>query len=107
MATPSYLTASNQPEQLPCHPAPLSIGLALKADQRLRISADARRQNLDRHLEAQLRVRGALHLSHAACAELGGEPVVGEGRADHFRDRTFPSGYRMNAPCLMANLAML
>ena len=66
------------------------LGFAFKAREALRIAAEACRQHLDRDFVAELGVGGAVHLTHAAFAELGGDPVVGERVADHFQGQTFP-----------------
>ena len=54
---------------------------ALKARQPVRISRQRRRQDLDRDLALQLRVRRPIHLAHAAFADLGGDFVDAEAGA--------------------------
>ena len=54
-----------------------------KAVAGLLVTQKARRQHLHRHVAAQLLVPGAVHLAHAAGAELLEDPVVGERAADH------------------------
>ncbi len=58
------------------------LSLALEPQPALGIGSQGSRQHLDRHLSAQLGVLGPVHLSHAALAELGGNPEVRESRAD-------------------------
>ena len=59
--------------------------LAPEAVEPLRVRGHLGRQDLERHLAAELGVGGAPHLSHPAGAERFGDAVVGEGRADHCR----------------------
>ncbi len=47
------------------------------------ISGEHCRQQLDRHVAAQFCIEGAIDLSHAAGAEVGGHFIVGQGLADH------------------------
>ena len=50
----------------------------------LRIGLERRRQELERDRPAKSRVFTAIHLSHAACAKALVDPIVLDGRADHF-----------------------
>ena len=64
-----------------------NLGLTLEPGQALRIARHRLRQHLDRHFATQLGVLGAIHLTHAAFAQLGGDTEVREGLADHDRRR--------------------
>ena len=57
------------------------FGLALKARQSVGISGKRGRQDLDGDLTFQLRVGRAIHLAHAAFANLGRDFVNAEARA--------------------------
>jgi hypothetical protein len=57
--------------------------LALKALERVAISGQLRRQQLERHLPPEPRVFGSVDDSHAAVAELFDDAVVRQGLADH------------------------
>ena len=46
------------------------------------VGGEGRRQHLDRHLAAERDVFGQINLTHAAFAELGGDPEVREGCVD-------------------------
>ena len=52
------------------------LGFALKPREPIVVSGDCRRQNLDRNLAFQPRVRRAKHLPHAAFANLRGDFVT-------------------------------
>ena len=58
------------------------LRLALEAREALRVGREGLGQDLDRHLASELRVRGAIDLSHAADAELGGDPIAADVGAD-------------------------
>ena len=60
-----------------------SAGLALEALERGRVLGHFRGQELERDVPAELRVLGLIDDAHAPAAELGGDPVVGDGLADH------------------------
>ena len=57
--------------------------LTLKAIDRARVLQQLGREKLDRHLPAQARVLGTIDDTHAAFADLLGQPVVCDGFADH------------------------
>ena len=59
------------------------LGFALEPGQPLGVGGNGFRQQLDCHLPAEPGVLGAIHLTHAAFAELGGDAEVGESLADH------------------------
>jgi hypothetical protein len=59
------------------------LGFALEAGEALGVGGHGLRQNLDRHLAAELRVFGAIDLPHAAFTKLGGDLEVRERGADH------------------------
>ncbi len=59
------------------------LRLALESREAVGILGDIRRQHLERDLAAELLVLGAPDLAHPAGAELAGDAVVREGRADH------------------------
>jgi len=44
------------------------------------------RQDLESDVTVQLGVGGPIHLAHTALAELGGDLVMGDSRADHLRN---------------------
>jgi hypothetical protein len=52
------------------------LGFALETRETLRVLRDSGRKNLDRYVAIQLRVPGAVHLSHATRAE-GRKDLVG------------------------------
>ncbi len=54
------------------------FGFTLETRKALRIAAETGRQNFDRDLAAKLGVGGTIHFAHAAFAELGSDPVMGE-----------------------------
>ena len=58
-------------------------GLAFETGQALRVLRHRRREHLDRHVAAELRVGGPVHLAHPARADGGGDPVVTEAASDH------------------------
>ena len=58
-----------------------NLGLTLETSQPLRVSRHFFQEELDRHLATELRVLGAIDLSHAACTEGGEDLVVAEPRA--------------------------
>src|SRR5208282_4398709 len=62
-----------------------SLGLALKARQRLRITGNVFRQKFKRHKTVKPRVLGLVDNSHAAATELLDNAVVRDGLADHFK----------------------
>ena len=57
------------------------FGFALKAREPIGVSRERRRQDLDRDLALQLRVGRAIHLAHAALADLRGDFVDAEAGA--------------------------
>ena len=57
--------------------------LALEALERAGLLGHLHGQELERHVAAELGVLGLVHDAHAAAAELRGDPVVGDGLADH------------------------
>ena len=59
------------------------LGFALEAGEALGVRSDGLGQDLDGHLATELGVFGAIHGPHAAFAQLGGDPEMREGRADH------------------------
>jgi hypothetical protein len=69
---------------------------AVEAGQTLGVVGDRLGQHLDGHFTAEFGVLGAIHLPHAALAELGGDPKMGEGGSNqdrsiltHWRSRDF------------------
>ena len=58
------------------------LRFALEAREALLVGSERRRQHLDRHLALELRVGRALHLPHPALAQLGGDLVGAQLRAD-------------------------
>ncbi len=59
------------------------LGLAAEALQAIRVCGHRGRQHLERHVAAELRVGGAIHLAHAAGSDSCRDAVVGECPADH------------------------
>ena len=57
------------------------FGLALEAREAIRIRRQRRRQDFDRHLTLQLRIGGAVDLSHAAYAEQSDDFIRAEACA--------------------------
>ena len=57
--------------------------LAPEAGEPLQILRDLGREHLDRHVAAEVRVGGAVHLAPPPGPEGGGDPVVGQGLSDH------------------------
>jgi hypothetical protein len=69
---------------------------AVEALEVLRVAANAVRKKLQRHRLPELRILGAVHLTHAAAAEKGDDPVaVGEHRAR--REMRFATRPRIRA----------
>ena len=60
-------------------------GLALETSQAVGVRGHRLGQHLYRNLAPQLGVIGTVHLPHAALAELGGDPEVGECLTDQLR----------------------
>ena len=58
------------------------LGLALESGEALLVSEEDLGQHLDRHVAPEPRVGGAIHLSHPAFAELGGDLVMEQVLAD-------------------------
>ena len=56
-------------------------GFASEARHAIGILSEGFRQNLDSDVAVELGVDGPPHLAHAALAELGGDPVMGNGAA--------------------------
>ena len=56
-------------------------GFALESQDRIPVSGDARRQDLDRDVAAEARIAGAIHLSHPSCAEERDDLVSADTRA--------------------------
>ena len=56
------------------------FGLASEPGEPFGIIGQGSRQHLDRDLAFQVRVRGAIDLAHAACAEQGDDLVGAEAR---------------------------
>ncbi len=54
------------------------FGLALEAFHAFGIGGDGLVQDLDGHFATELRVLGAIHLSHASCTEGGDHFIVAE-----------------------------
>jgi hypothetical protein len=59
------------------------LGLALEARKPIRILRKRLGQDFDRHVAAQLGVAGTVDHAHSAFAEFLGNPVVGNGLANH------------------------
>jgi hypothetical protein len=59
------------------------LRFALEPRHALRINSHCRWQHLQRHLAAQLRIRRAVHLSHSARAQFGGDFVMRNGFPNH------------------------
>ena len=55
------------------------LGFALEARHALGILREAGGQHLDGHVAPELGIGGAIHLAHAALAELGGDAVMRDG----------------------------
>jgi hypothetical protein len=58
-------------------------GLALESLEPLRVFRELGGEDLERDLAAELAVLGSPNLAHPTRAELAGNPIVSEGRADH------------------------
>ena len=63
-----------------------SLGLTLKAGQRLGVSRNFRREELQCDEAMQPRVLGLVHYPHATATELLDDAVVRDGSADHWRE---------------------
>jgi hypothetical protein len=61
----------------------LSLGLALKARERLRVSGNFGWQELEGDEAVQTRVFGPVHHAHAADTKFLDDPVVRDGLVDH------------------------
>ena len=67
----------------------------LEAREALGIARHVGRQHLERHFAPELRVGSAIHLTHAARADRGGDAVVGERAANQIK----PPGSRAIVSC--------
>jgi hypothetical protein len=67
------------------------LGLALQARQPLGVVGKRGRQHLDGDVPLQPGVFGAIHLTHAALAQLGDDAIVRECRADFHGKVSVPS----------------
>ena len=54
---------------------------ALEPGEALAVARDRHGQHLHRHCALQVRIDGAIHLTHSACADLRGDFVRAEARA--------------------------
>ena len=70
-------------------------GFALEARQAFRIARHFGRQHLESDVTAEFGVGGAIHLAHAAGADRGGDPVMGERTAEQIEPPERPSGQRL------------
>ena len=59
------------------------LRLPLEPLERRPARCDLLGEELDRHMAAQAGVLGVVHDAHAPAAELGHDPIVRDGRADH------------------------
>ena len=57
------------------------LGFPLEAGQAIRIIREGLRQDLQRDVSVELGIAGAIHLAHAAFADLGDDGVRAEGSA--------------------------
>jgi hypothetical protein len=62
-------------------------GLPLKPVERLPVAGHAARKKLERDVPAESKVFGTVDDAHAAVPKLLEDPVVGNGPANHDRDR--------------------
>ena len=66
------------------------FGFALEPHQPLCVCRNGLRQDLDRDLPLQVLVSGAIHLSHAADTDLGGDFIRAEASANSERHGRWP-----------------
>jgi hypothetical protein len=59
------------------------LRLALESLEDPGALSDSSRQELERDVALETKILGVLNLPHTALAQLGGDPVVGNGGADH------------------------
>ena len=57
------------------------LGFKLEPRQPVGVVCEGVRQNLQGHIAAELGIGGAIHLAHAAFADLGGDGIRAEGGA--------------------------